>query len=155
MLTPKQELFCQNLEVKRMSQRVAYIDAYPKAKDWKPSTVDEKACILANKDKIMTRRKELREEQSRQIAEEASWTRKDALEELKKLINRANEEMGTAEKISMPCVKAIVEAVKELNGIYDVKAETPDEQENDGFIDALNGQAGEVWDDEENGDIPV
>lgn len=155
MLTPKQELFCQNLEVKRMSQRAAYIGAYPKAKDWKPSTVDENACRLANNSKIIARRKEIAKEEADRIAKEAAWTRNDALNELKKLINRANEEMDATETMSGPNVSAIVNAVKELNAIYNVAAETMADQENDGFIDALNGQAGEVWDDEENGDIPV
>lgn len=155
MLTPKQERFCQNLEVKRMSQRDAYIDAYPNAKSWKPSSIDEVACRLANNIKILSRRKEIAKEEADRIANEAAWTRQDAFNTLKNLIDTATEEMKFAEKISMPSVKAIIDAVKELNNIYDVTAETTEEQENDGFIDALNGQAGEVWDDEENGDIPL
>lgn len=153
MLTPKQERFCQNLEVKRLSQRAAYIDAYPKAKDWKPSTVDENACRLANNRKILARREELRQEQSNQIAKEAAWTRNDAFKTLNKLIGKAEEEMETKGEMSGPNVSAIINAVKELNSIYEVTAETT-ERESDGFIEALNGKAGEVWDDE-NGDIPV
>lgn len=154
MLTPKQELFCQNLEVKRMSQRAAYIDAYPKAKNWKPSSVDEKACILANSVKIKSRREELRQEQSDQIAKEAKWTRKDAFKTLNKLIAKAEEEIETRGEMSSPNVSAIINAVKELNGIFDVTGETT-EQESDGFIDALNSEAAGVWDNEENGDIPI
>lgn len=154
MLTPKQELFCQNLEVKRMSQRAAYIDAYPKAKDWKPSSVDEKACILANSVKIKSRREELRQEQSKEIALEAKWTRQDAFKTLNKLIVKAEEEIETRGEMSSPNVSAIINAVKELNNIYVVTEETT-ETESDGFIEALNGQAKEVWNDEENGDIPI
>ena len=154
MLTPKQERFCQNLEVKKMSQRDAYIDAYPKAKEWKPSSIDEVACRLANNIKILSRREELRQEQSDQIAQEAAWTRKDALNELKKLIQRANTEMDITKTMSGPNVSAIINAVKELNEIYEVTAETT-ETEKDGFIEALNGQACEVWNDEEQGDIPI
>ena len=153
MLTPKQERFCQNLEVKRMSQRAAYIEAYPNAKEWKPSTVDENACRLANKSKVLARREELRKEQSDQIAKEAAWTRKDALNELKKLIDRANNEMDASGSMSGPNVSAIINAVKELNGIYEVTAEH-EETEKDGFIEALNGKANEVWNDEK-GDIPL
>ena len=154
MLTPKQERFCQNIEIKRMSQRAAYIDAYPKAKEWKPSTVDENACRLANNSKILARRKELAEEEKDKIAQEAAWTRKDALDELKRLIERANKEMDETQTMSGPNVSAIINAVKELNDIYDVAGESTTD-ENDGFIDALNGQANEVWDNEENGDIPL
>lgn len=154
MLTPKQERFCQNLEVKRMSQRWAYIDAYPKANDWKKSTVDEKACILANSDKILARRKELRKEQSKEIAKEAKWTRQDAFKTLNKLIAKAEEEIEIRGEMSSPNVSAIINAVKELNGIYEVGTEGTD-AESDGFIEALNGQAKEVWNDEEQGDIPI
>lgn len=154
MLTPKQERFCQNLEVKRMSQRVAYIDAYPKAKDWKMSTVDENACRLANNSKILARREEIRQEQSKEIAKEAKWTRQDAFKTLNKLIAKAEEEIATNEGMSGPNVSAIINAVKELNSIYEVTAEKT-ETEKDGFIEALNGQAKEVWNDEERGDIPI
>ncbi|MFR8975938.1 MAG: hypothetical protein ACLVG9_08060, partial [Eubacteriales bacterium] len=82
MLTPKQERFCQNLEVKRMSQREAYIDAYPNAKRSKPSTQDENACRLANDSKILARREELRVEQGAEIAKDAKWTREKAFEAL-------------------------------------------------------------------------
>lgn len=154
MLTPKQERFCLNLEVKRMSQRAAYIEAYPKAKDWKPSTVDENACRLANNSKILARRKEIAKEEADRIAQEAAWTRKDALNELKRLIDRANTEMDATGTMSGPNVSAIVNAVKELNSIFEVGAETT-ERASDGFIEALNGQAKGVWNDEEHGDIPV
>lgn len=154
MLTPKQELFCQVLEVKRVSQRAAYMEAYPKAKDWKMSTVDEKACRLANSDKILARRKEIAKEEADRIAKEAAWTRQDAFKTLKKLIDKAEGEMETKGEMSSPNVSAIINAVKELNAIYEVGAETT-ANENDGFIDALNGQAKEVWNDEEDGDIPI
>lgn len=154
MLTPKQEQYCKNRALKKMSQRKAYLDAYPQAKEWQPNTVDARACELERESKIIVRIKELQDELKEDILKEAAWTRQDAFDTLKKLIDTANEEMGFADKISMPCVRAIVDAVKELNGIFDVTAETTDKQ-NDGFIDALNGQAKEVWNDEENGDIPI
>lgn len=153
MLTPKQERFCQNLEVKRMSQREAYMEAYPSARNWKPSSVDEVACRVANDVKILSRRAEIAKEEADRIAKEAAWTRKDALNELKKLIERANKEMDISGSMSGPNVSAIIGAVKELNGIYDVTAES-EETEKDGFIEALNGKANEVWNDEK-GDIPL
>lgn len=154
MLTPKQERFCQNLEIRRMSQRAAYIDAYPKAANWKPSTVDEKACVLANSAKILTRREELRDEEKEKISKEAKWTRQDAFKTLNKLIVKAEQEIETRGEMSSPNVSAIINAVKELNGIF-VVAEEENDKTTDGFIEALNGQAGEVWNDEENGDIPI
>lgn len=154
MLTPKQERFCQNLEVKRMSQRDAYTDAYPRSKDWKPSSIDEVACRLANNVKILSRRAEIAEEEADRIAKEAAWTRNDALKELKSLIEKANEQIENNGYMSGPSVTAIVSAVKELNVIFDVGTEKT-EVDNDGFIEALNGTAKEVWTDEETDDIPV
>lgn len=154
MLTPKQEQYCKNRALKKMSQRKAYIDAYPNAKEWTPATVDARACELEAESKILVRIQELQDELKEDILKEASWTRNDALNELKRLIDRANREMDETNSMSGPNVSAIVNAVKELNGIFDVTAESTSKQD-DGFIEALNGQAKEVWNDEENGDIPV
>lgn len=154
MLTPKQEQYCKNRAILKMSQRKAYIDAFPSAKEWKLETVDTKACNLEADVKILARIKELQDEVKAQMIQQAEWTRKDALNELKSLIERANREMDETNSMSGPNVSAIVNAVKELNSIYEVTAETT-ERENDGFIEALNGKAGEVWNDEETGDIPV
>lgn len=154
MLTPKQEQYCKNRALKKMSQRKAYIDAYPKATEWKPATIDARACELERDSKILVRIKELQDELKEDILSEAAWTRKDALTELKKLIERANKEMDITESMSGPNVSAIINAVKELNEIFEVGTETT-ETEQDGFIEALNGQAKEVWNDEENSDIPI
>lgn len=154
MLTPKQEQYCKNRALKKMSQRKAYIDAFPKAKEWKPATVDTRAWELEKKSEIIERLKELQDELKEEILKEAAWTRQDALTELKKLIERANKEMDITESMSGPNVSAIINAVKELNEIFEVGAEVT-ETEQDGFIEALNGQAKEVWNDEENSDIPI
>lgn len=154
MLTPKQEQYCKNRAILKMSQRKAYRDAFPEAKGLKDNSVDVEACNLEKDIKISLRIKELQDEIKAEMKQQAEWTRKDALNELKKLINRANREMDKTKSMSGPNVSAIINAVKELNDIYEVGAETT-EQESDGFIEALNGKAGEVWDDEETGDIPI
>lgn len=153
-LTPKQERYCINRAIKKMSQRKAYLDAYPRAEKWKPKTVDEEACRLEKESKISARIKELQEEEKEKIQEEAKWTRDDAFEALKWMLDKAKEEVTEKGEFSGPCVSAITNAVKELNDIFEVSAEKT-EEENDGFIEALNGQASEVWDDEENGNVPV
>lgn len=139
MLTPKQERFCQNLEVKRMSQRDAYIDAYPKAKEWKSSSIDEVASKVAKNPKILSRREELRQEQNKQIAQEAKWTRQDAFKTLNKLISKADEEMETRGEMSGPNVSAIINAVKELNTIYAVAEKTEVGGVLDDILNAVRG----------------
>lgn len=120
MLTPKQERFCQNLEVKKMSQRAAYRDAFPASKKWNDNSVDVKACTLANEDKIMLRREELRNEENAAIKEEAKWTREDAFNNLNWLIDKAKKEAEDKGEITSPIVSAITNSVKELNTIYAV-----------------------------------
>ena len=137
-----------------MSQRKAYIDAYPRAAEWQNNTVDSRAWELERKSEILVRINELQEKLKEDILEGAAWTRQDALQELKKLIDRANKEMDETESMSGPNVSAIINAVKELNGIFNVMSESGGTV-NDGFIEALTGQAKEVWNDEENGDIPI
>lgn len=119
-LTAKQEQFCVNLEVKKMSQRAAYLDAYPKSKEWETDTVDENACRLANNSKVLARRKELRGEQLEEIKQEAKWTREDAHSNLTWLLERAKREIEEKGEISSALVTAIVSTVKELNVIFAV-----------------------------------
>lgn len=139
MLTAKQERFCQNLEVKKMSQRAAYLDAYPTAKKWQANSVDVKACNLANEDKILLRRKELRNEQNDIIKEEAKWTRNDAYKTLIKLMQRAEREYTDSEELSSPCVSAILNATKELNTIFGVGEESDGKGVLEEILDAVRG----------------
>jgi hypothetical protein len=119
MLTAKQEAYCQYLEIEKLSQREAYMRAYPNSKTWKPSTIDEAACRLAKHSKITARRQELRDELKDDIKNEAKWSREDAHNNLTWLIEKAKEEILRGE-MSGPCVSAIINSVKELDGIFGV-----------------------------------
>lgn len=154
MLTPKQERYCKNRALKDMSQRKAYRDAYPASKKWGDRTVDVKACELESDNNIMVRIKELKDEQTALIHKENKWTRDNTLSELKWLIDKAKEEIERTGEMTGANVSAITNSVKELDAIFEVMAETI-EQEQNGFVEALTGEACEVWDDEENSDIPV
>ena len=71
------ERYCQN-RIKGMTQRKAYLDAFPRSRKWKPETVDCKACNLEATDKAAARLAELREQADRiaeQEAEKACLTR--------------------------------------------------------------------------------
>ena len=59
-LTIKQEKFCQGLFA-GLTQREAYKQAYS-ADNMKDKTIDERSCVLANQDKIKTRKEELTNE---------------------------------------------------------------------------------------------
>lgn len=57
-LTPKQETYCQERFVNKLSQRQAYKKAYD-TKNMADKTIDEKACLLESNDKVVARRDEL------------------------------------------------------------------------------------------------
>ncbi|WP_051221255.1 terminase small subunit [Eremococcus coleocola] len=84
MLTAKQEKFVQGL-VSGLSQRQAYINAYPTSKDWKHETVDSKASNLLKHDKVLARYNELMDE----FKERALFTREDAVNYAKWLLEQA------------------------------------------------------------------
>lgn len=124
MLTAKQERYCQNRAIKRMTQRQAYIEAYPKAKNWKPETVDSEACRMESENsKVSARLKELQDEEKAKVQKEAKWTRDDAHKKLTRLISFAENEMESKGELSAPVVSAILNATKELNTIYGVGEE--------------------------------
>lgn len=58
LVNAKHEKFVQNL-IRGMSQRQAYLDAFPSSKKWKEATVDSRACELAKNSKVMGRLAEL------------------------------------------------------------------------------------------------
>jgi hypothetical protein len=149
-----QEDYCKNRILKKMSQRKAYRAAFPSSEKWKDSTVDEKACRLETQDKILTRLQELKDEQTALIHKENKWTRDNTLSELKWLIDKAKEEIERTGEMTGANVSAITNSVKELDAIFEVMAETVEHEQN-GFVEALSGEACEVWDNEENSDIPV
>ena len=60
-LTAKQERYVQGL-VAGLSQRQAYIKAYPNAKKWNDNSVDSRASNLLKTDKVLTRYNELLDE---------------------------------------------------------------------------------------------
>lgn len=59
-LTPKQEKFVYGL-IKGLSQRQAYIEAYPNAKNWKEDHVDSQASKTLKIPKVLQRYQELQQ----------------------------------------------------------------------------------------------
>lgn len=139
MLTPKQEAYCQNRAIKRMSQREAYLNAYPASQKWKINVVDVRACELEKDSKILVRLNELRQQESDRISDEACWVRKDAFDNLTWLLEKAREEIEMAGQTSKSSVSAILGAVKELNNIYEVVKKTEGAGMIDDILSAVKG----------------
>lgn len=87
-LTPKQELFAQEI-AKGKSQRQAYYEAYPKSKKWKVETVDAQASRLANNNKVLIRLDELKKIAEKKI----EWTRNRALNEINYVLEMNKADM--------------------------------------------------------------
>lgn len=112
-LTAKQEFYVQGL-ISGLSQREAYKRAYPRTK-MKDKTIDEVASKMLKNKKIYTRYAEIMDEHK----QKALWTREDAVNTLKWLLNQSIESVKS-EKFDKGYVRqgtanAIVSTVKELN----------------------------------------
>lgn len=153
MLTPQQERYCVNRALKGMTQQEAYREAY-NADNMGYNSISVEACRLESAPKVSLRIQELKDEQTAEIRKENKWTRDKAFTELTWLMGKAKEEIEETNSVNSSTANAVINCVKELNSIYAVTEEST-EHESDGFIEALNGKAGEVWNDEETGDIPV
>jgi len=112
-LTAKQEFYVQGL-VSGLSQREAFKRAYPNSK-MKDKTIDEQASRLFAQNKVNARFNELMDVHK----EKALWTREQAVNTLKWLLNQSIESVKS-EKFDKGYVRqatanAIINTVKELN----------------------------------------
>lgn len=67
---PRHEIFAQEV-AKGVSQRKAYRVAFPNSLKWKDETVDSKASVLANSDKVLERINEIKEKASSEAIKSA------------------------------------------------------------------------------------
>lgn len=111
-LTAKQEKYVQGL-VAGLSQRKAYREAYPSSLRWKDETVDSSASKLLTNHKVLTRYNELMDKHK----EKALWTREDAVNTLKWLLNKSMDSIENQDEgyVRQGTSNAIVTAIKELN----------------------------------------
>ena len=121
MLTTKQEKFVQEL-VKGKSQREAYKVAYD-VKTTKDENIDSKASKLFAVDKVRARYEEL----INQSAEQALWTREQAIKDLIMIKDEAvshlkreieNDEGKMISFIDNKMAKVATDAIKELNNMH-------------------------------------
>ena len=118
MLTAKQEKFVQGL-VAGLSQRQAYIQAYPSAEKWKVETVDSKASASLRSDKVLARYTEIMNEHKAK----ALWTREEAITELKWLYKQSVKSIKDQDEgyVRQGTSGALLGAIQELNkleGLY-------------------------------------
>ena len=137
MLTAKQEKFVQGL-VSGLSQRQAYYEAFPNSKKWKPETVDNKASKLFKESEILARYNELMDEHK----EKALWTREEAVNTLKWLIQKSVNSINSKEfdngYVRQGTSGALLSAIQELNKLEDLYPSTKSDVNMTGTVVFLN-----------------
>lgn len=90
-LTVSQELYLEYL-LQGYSQRRAYIKAFPKSKDSKPSVIDQKASTLFHLEPIQKRYNELKKKLYEELINKAIWTKEQSIYELQDILYRNKRE---------------------------------------------------------------
>lgn len=144
-----------------LSQRNAYRKAYPRSKSWKDGTVDVKACNLEKEDKILVRYQELKDA----AAFMAGGSVMTRIEKREILANMARDETLSAADRQRAIdldnkmeneYTSKADASEQQARIDRIKAETArikgenndDISQDDGFMEALQGEVAEVWQQE-------
>lgn len=93
-----------------LSQRQAYLKAFPHSAKWKPETVDTKACILYNSDKIQDRLETVRDRLVKELEDEGVITVKEILRDLAEV-----KDICLARKMAPIAVNGTVDECKLFN----------------------------------------
>jgi hypothetical protein len=101
-LTPKQEAFCRNVAIRKLSQAQAYKEAYPDSSA-EGNSLYQKSSALMAKDKIKARVMELRDRQ----ADRMMWNKERATEALLDILQSDRRYDRDA-----------IQAIKELNALW-------------------------------------
>ena len=94
-LTKQQEKYVNYL-VEGMTQRQAYLKAFPQSKKWKDATVDSKASILFAQKKVRARFHELNQIVRDNLVKDTIATQQEALEFFTRLMRREEKEQVVA-----------------------------------------------------------
>lgn len=122
-LTPKQEKFVLNV-VNGMSQRQAYMEAYPGSKMWKPETVDCKASILLKNGKVLERYQEL----MKKVEEEAIMSAAERRKWLSDIIKKGTIVTdGTELPVKSADRLKAIDILNKMSGEYITRIETSEE----------------------------
>lgn len=92
-LTEQEEVFCQALVVDHMTQRQAFIKAYPNKVHLTDKSKDTAAHFLFHKGKIAARCREISNTIRSNGNIQALWTRENSIEKLKYVVDKNQEEM--------------------------------------------------------------
>lgn len=109
-LTPKQEKFVEEI-LKGKTQYEAYINAYPRAKNWQRQAVDVNASQLMNDTKIKLRLEEYGYKQEKKIL----WTRQKALETINYVMDMNKKDMERIDRAYEDEIQLLNAQIMELS----------------------------------------
>jgi len=111
-LTLKQESFCQEY-IKSGNASEAYRIAYPSSLNWKDKSVNEKSSFELSKNvKIMSRVKELQEQQEKKH----DITKDKIVNRLKEII--FEQELIGADKLDLNAMNKAIDTINKMQGYY-------------------------------------
>lgn len=117
-LTEQEEVFCQAIIVDHLTQRQAFLKAYPEKTYLKENSMDTAAHFLFHKGKIQARIKEISNTIRNNGNLQALWTRENSIEKLKYVIDKNQEEM---ERISAAFDTETAQILEEYEACDDEK----------------------------------
>lgn len=109
-LTPKQEKFVEEI-LKGKTQYEAYINAYPRAKNWQRNAVDSNASQLMDDEKIKQRLAEFGYKDKTKIR----WTRQKALETINYVMDMNRKDMERIDRAYEDEIQLLNAQIMELS----------------------------------------
>lgn len=114
-MTNSQEIFCINI-VQGKTQRESLVNAFPKAKQWKKSTIDVRASLLMKNKDVQAKIIELRKEEEKNI----QWNKKIATEKLLNLLELNKKCLQEIEETYEQEIYRIEQEISELKNEYEI-----------------------------------
>lgn len=114
-MTNSQEIFCRNV-VQGKTQRESLVNAFPKAKQWKKSTIDVRASLLMKNKDVQAKIIELRKEEEKNI----QWNKKIATEKLLNLLELNKKCLQEIEETYEQEIYRIEQEISELKNEYEI-----------------------------------
>jgi len=119
-LTQNQLLYI-DARIEGLSQRQAYLKAYPKSIKWKNNSIDRQASVLEKTPKVCQSLKERRAE----AAKNADWTREKAIKRLQTVNDRGFNVLHRA-VLDRDAATVFFSSLDRLNKLCNVEGETID-----------------------------
>lgn len=111
-LTKQEEVFVNGL-AQGLSQRQAYLKAYPKRRKWKENSLDNHACLIRKKPKVSQRYAELMETLRAEEQAKTKWTREQSIETLRFVVDKNKEDLERINRAAEEEVEMLLQLMQD------------------------------------------